>query len=54
VYVTHDQAEAMALASHIAVMNKGELMQWGAPQTLYQHPDNAWVAGLSARAILFR
>lgn len=45
VYVTHDQAEAMALASHIAVMNKGELMQWGAPQTLYQHPDNAWVAG---------
>ncbi|WP_437890018.1 ABC transporter ATP-binding protein [Phytobacter sp. V91] len=45
VYVTHDQAEAMALASHIAVMNNGELMQWGAPQTLYQHPDNAWVAG---------
>ncbi|MGK9174427.1 ABC transporter ATP-binding protein [Yokenella regensburgei] len=45
VYVTHDQAEAMALASHIAVMHKGELMQWGAPQTLYQHPDNAWVAG---------
>lgn len=45
VYVTHDQAEAMALASHIAVMNKGELMQWGAPQTLYQHPNNAWVAG---------
>ncbi|XWJ92206.1 ABC transporter ATP-binding protein [Phytobacter ursingii] len=45
VYVTHDQAEAMALASHIAVMHQGELMQWGAPQTLYQHPQNAWVAG---------
>ena len=44
VYVTHDQAEAMALASHIAVMHQGELMQWGAPQTLYQHPQNAWVA----------
>ncbi len=45
VYVTHDQAEAMALASHIAVMHQGELMQWGAPQALYQHPQNAWVAG---------
>lgn len=44
VYVTHDQAEAMALASHIAVMHQGELMQWGVPQTLYQHPQNAWVA----------
>ncbi|MGY5959010.1 ABC transporter domain-containing protein [Kosakonia sp. BK9b] len=44
VYVTHDQAEAMALASHIAVMHQGELMQWGAPQALYQQPQNAWVA----------
>lgn len=44
VYVTHDQAEAMALASHIAVMHKGALMQWGSPQTLYQHPQSAWVA----------
>jgi len=44
VYVTHDQAEAMALASHIAVMHKGELMQWGSPQALYQHPQSAWVA----------
>ncbi|PJR64585.1 ABC transporter ATP-binding protein [Raoultella sp. T31] len=44
VYVTHDQAEAMALASHIAVMHQGALMQWGAPQQLYQQPQNAWVA----------
>lgn len=44
VYVTHDQAEAMALASHIAVMHQGELMQWGAPQALYQQPQNGWVA----------
>ncbi|MCG8709840.1 ABC transporter ATP-binding protein [Brenneria sp. 4F2] len=44
VYVTHDQAEAMALASHIAVMHQGELMQWGSPQQLYQYPQNAWVA----------
>lgn len=44
VYVTHDQAEAMALASHIAVMHQGKLMQWGSPQQLYQRPQNAWVA----------
>ncbi|MFC3394447.1 ABC transporter ATP-binding protein [Brenneria rubrifaciens] len=44
IYVTHDQAEAMALASHIAVMHQGELMQWGSPQQLYQYPQNAWVA----------
>ncbi|MCS3432396.1 ABC transporter ATP-binding protein [Klebsiella sp. BIGb0407] len=44
VYVTHDQAEAMALASHIAVMHKGELKQWGSPQDLYLRPQNAWVA----------
>ena len=44
VYVTHDQAEAMALASHIAVMHQGELMQWGTPQQLYQRPHNSWVA----------
>ncbi|WAH51118.1 ABC transporter ATP-binding protein [Pseudescherichia vulneris] len=45
VYVTHDQAEAMALASHIAVLHRGELMQWGTPQELYQQPYSAWVAG---------
>ncbi len=51
VYVTHDQAEAMALASHIAVMHQGELKQWGAPQALYQHPHNATgLPALSARA----
>lgn len=44
VYVTHDQAEAMALASDIAVLHQGELMQWGSPQQLYQHPKSAWVA----------
>lgn len=44
VYVTHDQAEAMALASHIAVMHQGELKQWGTPQDLYQCPQSEWVA----------
>ena len=49
VYVTHDQAEAMALASHVAVMHRGHLMQWGTPQALYRHPANAWVAGFVGR-----
>lgn len=44
VYVTHDQQEAMSLASHIAVMHQGKLMQWGEPETLYQRPQNDWVA----------
>ncbi len=44
VYVTHDQQEAMSLASHIAVMHQGKLMQWGEPETLYQRPQNSWVA----------
>ncbi len=44
VYVTHDQAEAMALASHVAVLHQGKLMQWGAPEDLYQQPNSAWVA----------
>ncbi|MDX5628427.1 MULTISPECIES: ABC transporter ATP-binding protein [unclassified Brenneria] len=44
IYVTHDQAEAMALASHIAVMHQGALMQWGSPQQIYQYPQNAWIA----------
>lgn len=44
IYVTHDQAEAMSLATHIAVMDQGKLMQWGSPSELYQQPSNAWVA----------
>ncbi|WP_425348200.1 ABC transporter ATP-binding protein [Vreelandella olivaria] len=45
VYVTHDQSEAMALADKIAVMKAGQLVQWGAPETLYRQPRTAWVAG---------
>jgi len=44
VYVTHDQAEAMALADRIAVMNHGKLEQWDTPEQLYQYPQNTWVA----------
>jgi multiple sugar transport system ATP-binding protein len=45
VYVTHDQVEAMTMGTRIAVMDKGELMQVGAPQDLYDSPRRLFVAG---------
>jgi multiple sugar transport system ATP-binding protein len=45
IYVTHDQVEAMTMASRIAVMNYGVLQQIDTPQKLYDHPDNLFVAG---------
>jgi spermidine/putrescine ABC transporter ATP-binding subunit len=45
VYVTHDQAEALALSDRIAVMNKGVLTQVGTPEQIYNHPSNRFVAG---------
>ncbi len=45
IYVTHDQTEAMTMASRIAVINKGILQQIDTPQTLYDKPDNLFVAG---------
>lgn len=52
VYVTHDQAEAMALATHIAVMDKGRLMQWGQPDELYQRPENTWTASFIGQGVI--
>jgi multiple sugar transport system ATP-binding protein len=45
IYVTHDQTEAMTMASRIAVMNHGVLMQIDSPQNLYDSPNNLFVAG---------
>ena len=45
IYVTHDQVEAMTMASRIAVMNHGILMQVDSPQNLYDSPNNLFVAG---------
>jgi multiple sugar transport system ATP-binding protein len=45
VYVTHDQVEAMTMASRIAVLNHGVLQQVGPPQELYERPANVFVAG---------
>jgi multiple sugar transport system ATP-binding protein len=43
-YVTHDQAEAMTLASRVAVMKKGRLQQFDTPMNIYNHPANRFVA----------
>jgi len=45
IYVTHDQTEAMTMGSRIAVLNAGLIQQLGAPQELYDHPANLFVAG---------
>jgi multiple sugar transport system ATP-binding protein len=45
VYVTHDQVEAMTLASRIVVLNAGRIEQIGAPMELYRRPANLFVAG---------
>ncbi|HMN00821.1 MAG TPA: ATP-binding cassette domain-containing protein, partial [Anaerolineales bacterium] len=45
IYVTHDQVEAMTMATRIAVINKGKLQQIDSPQNLYDHPANLFVAG---------
>jgi multiple sugar transport system ATP-binding protein len=45
VYVTHDQIEAMTLATRVAVMKDGAVQQCGDPQTVYEKPANLFVAG---------
>jgi multiple sugar transport system ATP-binding protein len=45
IYVTHDQVEAMTLASRIAVMRGGRIQQIGAPAEVYARPANMFVAG---------
>lgn len=45
IYVTHDQVEAMTMATRIVVLNKGEIEQVGSPLELYSNPKNLFVAG---------
>ena len=44
IYVTHDQVEAMSLATRIAVMNEGIIQQIGTPQEIYEKPNSVFVA----------
>jgi multiple sugar transport system ATP-binding protein len=45
VYVTHDQVEAMTLASRVVIMSEGVLQQVGTPKEVYENPSNAFVGG---------
>ena len=45
IYVTHDQVEAMTMASKIVVLQAGKVEQVGSPLELYHHPANLFVAG---------
>ncbi|MCO5156843.1 MAG: ABC transporter ATP-binding protein [Aquamicrobium sp.] len=52
VYITHDQAEAMALADRIAVMDGGRLVQVADPRTLYREPATAMVASFISQGMV--
>jgi putrescine transport system ATP-binding protein len=53
VMVTHDQEEAMTMASRIAVMSKGRVLQVGTPQQVYEYPANRFVADFIGNVNLF-
>lgn len=43
-YVTHDQIEAMTMATHIGVLDEGRLVQFGSPREIYEDPTTSYVA----------
>lgn len=43
-YVTHDQIEAMTMATHVGVLNEGKLVQYGTPREIYENPNSLYVA----------
>ncbi len=45
IYVTHDQTEAMTMATRLVVMKDGIIQQIGAPKTVYEEPENVFVGG---------
>jgi spermidine/putrescine transport system ATP-binding protein len=53
IMVTHDQDEALAIASRIAVMNKGSIAQLGTPSNLYEFPASRFVADFIGRVNMF-
>ena len=54
VYVAHDQTEAMAIADRVAVLNDGELQQYGPPREVYAQPANQFVADFMGTVNLVR
>ncbi len=53
VFVTHDQDEAMALSTRIAVMNRGQVLQVGTPSEIYEFPQSRFVADFVGTTNLF-
>ena len=51
IYVTHDQVEAMTMASRICIMNQGEILQIGAPEEVYNKPESIFVAKFLANPV---
>jgi iron(III) transport system ATP-binding protein len=52
IYVTHDQSEAMALATDVAVMSEGRLLQVAPPAEIYARPEGRMVGGLIGRGAI--
>lgn len=52
IYVTHDQEDALALATRMAILNAGQLVQLGTPQELYRHPSSPFAARFLGEANL--
>ena len=53
-HVTHDQEEAMTMADTVAVMNRGQIEQMGAPEELYENPKTTFVATFLGQSNLWR
>ena len=53
IVVTHDQEEALAMSDYIAVMDKGRVVQFGAPRELYERPRSRFVAAVLGNINLF-
>jgi putrescine transport system ATP-binding protein len=53
VFVTHDQDEAMALSTRIAVMNRGQVVQVGTPSEIYEFPQTRFVADFIGTTNMF-
>jgi iron(III) transport system ATP-binding protein len=51
ILVTHDQSEALSVADYVAVMNGGEILQFGTPAAVYGRPASPWVANFVGDAV---
>ena len=53
IFVTHDQEEALTLSDHVAILDRGRIVQEGSPADLYERPRTAFAAGFLGDANLF-